>query len=82
MKIFIGITVLFYAVPHSQLLKKLLDFGLDYNHVNNDGDSLLMYVCKQDKLQMFDIIIRKPDFNIYQFNKNLAMLFIEKKARK
>ncbi|ORX75099.1 ankyrin [Anaeromyces robustus] len=77
-----GNTALFYAIPHIQLFKKLLDFGLDYNHVNMDGDNVLMYACKKDKLQMFDILIKKPDFNIYQNNnvgKNLAMLLIEKK---
>jgi len=77
-----GNTALFYAVHHITLFKKLLDFGLDYNHVNKDGDTVLMYACKQDKLQMFDILIKKPDYNVHQINnigKNLAMLLIEKK---
>jgi len=76
-----GNTALFYAVYNIQIFKKILDFGLDYNHVNMDGDNVLMYACKQDRLQMFNIIIKKPDFNIHQINnieKNLAMLLVEK----
>jgi len=76
-----GNTALFYSVSHIQMFKKMLDVGLDYNHVNKDGDNVLMYACKQDRLQMFDILIKKPDFNFYQINnigKNLAMLLVEK----
>jgi len=77
-----GNTALFYAVPQIEFFKKLLDFGLDYNHVNKDGDTILMYACKLDKLKMFDNLIKKPDFNVHQINnigKNLAMLLIEKR---
>jgi len=75
-----GNTALFHAVKNFPVFKKLLEAKMDYNHVNNDGDSLLLYACKKDKLKILDLLIDKPDINVNLVNnvgKTLAMLLVE-----
>jgi len=75
-----GNTALFYAYSNIWMFNKLLEANYDYNHRNNNGDTVLMYSCKKDKLDIFKILIEKPDIDVTSINndkKNLSLLLIE-----
>ncbi|ORX61254.1 ankyrin, partial [Piromyces finnis] len=75
-----GNTALFYAIDSIVIFQKLVDRGADYNHFNRNGENVLMYACRKNKLRLFDYVLKIPDFNVAQFDnfgRNLPMILVE-----
>jgi len=75
-----GNTALFYSGDNISATKKLLALNMDYNTINKDNDSVLMYWSKNSNLSSFDLLLNKSDINVNISNnvgKNLAMLLVE-----
>jgi len=75
-----GNTALFYSGDNISATKKLLALNMNYNEINKDHDSVLMYWSKNSNLSSFDLLINKSDINVNISNnvgKNLAMLLVE-----
>jgi len=60
-----GNNVLFHATNSPDILKKLLKSKINMNRLNNDGENVLLYSCRYDKIRAYNFLIKEKnvDFN-------------------
>eukprot|EP00833_Pecoramyces_ruminatium_P002338 jgi/Orpsp1_1/1176370/evm.model.c7180000057355.1 len=74
-----GNNALFHAINNSNVLDILLDTKIDYNHINNDNENILLYCCKMDKYNSVKPLL-KLDIDPNMTNnvgKTAAMYLVE-----
>ncbi|ORX82169.1 ankyrin [Anaeromyces robustus] len=72
-----GRNALFYALNNSSGLWKLIESGIDVNHKDNNGDTILIYCCKMNKLSHFKYLLKqKVDVNAKNNEGRTAAMYI------
>eukprot|EP00833_Pecoramyces_ruminatium_P008039 jgi/Orpsp1_1/1182071/evm.model.c7180000079754.1 len=74
-----GNNALFHAIHNTNILKMLLDTTIDYKHINNDNENVLLYCCKLDKYNTVKTLL-KLDIDASMVNnvgKTAAMYLVE-----
>jgi len=80
-------TVLFHAVTNDSSLKKLLSLSdtskLDFNHKNNNGETVLIYCCKYDIFKPINKLISKNvvDLTLRDNDDRNAIMYLVDNAR-
>jgi len=73
-------TALFHAVNNIDILSILLNSEIDVNHQNKNGDTVLIYCCKNELMYAVDKIIKKSNINLNLRNfedRNAVMYLVE-----
>eukprot|EP00833_Pecoramyces_ruminatium_P005080 jgi/Orpsp1_1/1179112/evm.model.c7180000067983.1 len=74
-----GNNALFHGIYNINILNMLLDTKIDYHHINNDNENILLYCCKMDKYNSVKPLL-KLDIDANMTNnvgKTAAMYLVE-----
>jgi len=74
-----GNNALFHGIYNINILNMLLDTKIDYHHINNDNENILLYCCKMDKYNSVKPLL-KLDIDTNMTNnvgKTAAMYLVE-----
>jgi len=77
-----GKTALFYTLDNNSSLQRLVDFdGLDINHKDHEGCTILIHCCKYGKLRKFKYLLKqKVDVNATDNEGRTAGMYLAMKA--
>jgi len=77
-----GRTALFYTLDNNSSLQRLIDCdGLDINHKDHEGCTILIHCCKYGKLRKFKYLIKqKVDVNATDNEGRTAGMYLAMKA--
>jgi len=72
-----GRTVLFYTLGNAPALWKLVESGIDINHKDHDGSNVLIFCCKNKKLQHIKYLLKQNiDVNIIDNEGRTADMYL------
>jgi len=75
-----GNNALFHATNTPDNLKKMLKSKINKNQLNNDGESLLLYCSRYDKIRSFEKLMKEKNYDPHLCNcvgKTAAMYLVE-----
>jgi len=77
-----GRNALFYAVHNLDCLIKLMKYDIDINHRDCNGDTVLIYCCKNEIFYPFEILVKKSiDVNIVNNEGKNAAMYLALKGK-
>jgi len=74
----------FYAIQNEKALNLLLKTNININQINKNGDTPLLYCCKNDLFNSFNLLINRKDIdvNVIDNEEKTPAIYLGAKARK